>query len=61
MTQNIQGEINEAIREGINMKLLRLATGLDSFEFNKGMRDDTFTIEQKNKILTVIKKWRKGD
>lgn len=61
ISNNFGGYVHEAIREGMNPKILYQLMAIRFDEFNASLRDDTFTIEQKNKILTAIKKWRKGE
>lgn len=59
INQNFQGFLSEVIKDGINMKILYQATGLQFHEFNQKHRDDSFTIEEKNTIYTTVKNWRK--
>lgn len=58
--QNFQGYVQEAMNNGINMELLHRASGERWDQFGIKLRDDGFTIEQKNRILTAIKQWRQN-
>ena len=55
---NFSGYVQEARDRGINMKLLYEASGERWDQFGIKLRDDGFTIEQKNKIYTTIQQWK---
>ena len=59
-SETFQITVQEAMNDGINMKLLHLASGERWDQFGIKLRDDNFTIEQKNRILTAIKQWKQN-
>jgi hypothetical protein len=57
--ENFGGFVHQAQIEGINMKRLYLASGLNWHEFGIALRDDTMTPDQKNAVASEITKWKK--
>lgn len=47
-----------ALDQGINVKLLLIATGLDQITFMKYVHDDLFSVAQRTAIKEVIREWR---
>lgn len=57
---NFAGHVHEAIGQGLNTEILLRLTGEPLHAFNAKLRDDKFTIEEKNKIYTAIKQWKQN-
>lgn len=49
-----------AIENGINLKLLLIATGLQEQEFRKYLQDDLFSSEQRKNLKEVITEWKRS-
>ena len=57
---NFAGHVHEAIGQGLNTEILLRLTGEPLHSFNAKLRDDKFTIEEKNLIYTAIKQWKQN-
>ncbi|OQA11752.1 MAG: hypothetical protein BWY67_00739 [Bacteroidetes bacterium ADurb.Bin397] len=55
---NFAGHVHEAIGQGLNTEILLRLTGDPLYAFNAKLRDDKYTIEEKNKIYTAIESWK---
>jgi len=52
--------ITHAVLDGINLKHLLIASGLDQHTFFQYHRDMLFSSEQTDQIKRVIREWRVG-
>lgn len=50
--------IHDAINDGLNIKLLLIATGLSESDFKKYLEDDLFSVAQRTAIKETIRDWR---
>jgi hypothetical protein len=57
---NFAGHVHEAIGHGLNTEILLRLTGDPLYAFNAKLRDDKYTIEEKNKIYTAIEQWKQN-
>lgn len=58
--KNFGAHVHEAIGQGMNTEILLRLTGDHLQTFNAKLRDDGYSIEEKNAIYTEITKWRSG-
>lgn len=56
--QNFGAHVHEAIGQGMNTEILLRLTGDPLYSFNAKLRDDGYSIEEKNAIYSAIIKWR---
>ena len=59
-TTKLYALIQDAIDNGINPKLLYVATGLDAISFGQYFTDMLFTNSMQVELIQVIKEWQEG-
>ena len=57
----LQALIHDSLDQGINPKLLYVATGLDAISFGHYFTDMLFTNSMQVELIQVIKEWQEGN